>query len=50
MPGQMARTFSILKALATSARGQLQLVVGLHSKVSKDNFRRRYLTSLFPLR
>jgi hypothetical protein len=29
MPGQMVRTFSISKALATSALGQQQLVVGL---------------------
>jgi hypothetical protein len=50
MPGQMERTFSISKALAISVHGQLQLVVGLPSKVSKDNFLRRYLTSLFLLR
>ena len=46
---RFASRFSTSMALATSARGQLQLVVGQHSKVLKDNFHHRYLTSLFHL-
>jgi hypothetical protein len=46
----MVRTFSSSKALAIFVHGQLQLVVGQHLKILKDNSRRRYLTSLFHLR